>query len=123
MFPAGFAANCSAEPVPSHMRSSRLHACFPPARAPKTNPSSSELLASRFAPWTPVHADLARRIEALKGSVSIHIGLHPAHQIVSCRTHGNQIVRQAQAMLGKEIAKFQESALTRSMPVTWRMSR
>ena len=27
-----------------------------PARAPNTNPSSSELLASRFAPCTPVHA-------------------------------------------------------------------
>src|SRR5262249_4525706 len=27
-----------------------------PARAPKTSPSSNELLASRFAPCTPVHA-------------------------------------------------------------------
>ena len=34
----------------------KLSRIFRPARAPKTKPSSKELLASRLAPWTPVPA-------------------------------------------------------------------
>jgi len=37
-------------------RGAKIMAGAWPARAPKTNPSSRELLARRFAPWTPVEA-------------------------------------------------------------------
>ena len=41
-----------------------------PARAPNTRPSSSELLASRLAPWTPVHA--TSRPRRARASSSAH---------------------------------------------------
>ena len=60
-------------------------------RAPKTRASSSELLASRFAPWTPVHAASPRGPQPGHARAAVEAGRDAAHVIVRGRRHGDRL--------------------------------
>ena len=61
------------------------------ARAPKTSPSSSELLARRLAPCTPVAGHLARGVEARQRRAAVEVGGHAAHDVVGGRRHRDRV--------------------------------
>ena len=77
-----------------------------PARAPNTRPSSSELLASLFAPWTPVQATSPGGVESGNRRAAVEIGPDAAHDVVRRRTDRHpipcQIETRAPARLGDE---------------------
>ena len=60
------------------------------ARAPKTSPSSSELLASRLAPCTPVQATSPAAIQSRHRGAPRQVGGHAAHHVVRRRRHRNR---------------------------------
>ena len=70
---------------PGRRRPARI---APAARAPNTSPSSSELLASRLAPWTPVHATSPAANSPRHGRAAPQVGLDAAHDVVRRRPTG-----------------------------------
>ena len=64
------------------------------ARAPNTSPSSSELLASRLAPCTPVQATSPAANSPRDRRAAVEVGLDAAHDVVRGRAHRNPIGRQ-----------------------------
>ena len=66
------------------------------ARAPKTSPSSSELLASRLAPWTPVQAT-SPAANSPASDVLPFVGFDPTHDVVRSRTDRNGIEGEIEA--------------------------
>ena len=77
-------------------RSPRSSRIAHPARAPKTSPSSSELLARRFAPWTPVHATSPAAKSPGNRRSTVQIRLHAAHDVVGGRADRDAIARQVE---------------------------
>ena len=67
------------------------------ARAPNTSPSSSELLASRLAPWTPGARHLAGGEQPVDRRPAVEVGLDPAHHVVRGRTDRNAIGGQVES--------------------------
>ena len=59
-----------------------------PARAPNTTPSSSELLASRLAPCTPVQAASPAANKPGRAGAAVQIGPDAAHRVMRGGTHG-----------------------------------
>ena len=60
-------------------------------RAAKTSPSSRELDASRFAPWTPVHEHSPHAYRPSRRRATEQVGLDPARGVVLGRGHREQL--------------------------------
>ena len=67
-----------------------------PGPAPNTSPSSSELLASRLAPWTPVQATSPAANSPGTEVRPVEVGLDAAHHVVRGRADRNRIARQVE---------------------------
>ena len=67
------------------------------ARAPNTSPSSSELLASRLAPCTPVQATSPAANRPGDRRAAVEVGFDAAHDVVRRRAHRNAIAREIEA--------------------------
>ena len=67
------------------------------ARAPNTSPSSSELLARRFAPWTPVQAISPAANSPGNGRAAPLVGVDAAHHVVRGRADRNRIASRDRA--------------------------
>ena len=81
-----------------------------PARAPNTTPSSSELLARRFAPWTPFDATSPaanRRGMAVAPSRSVR---DTAHGVVRRRGHRGGLLLQVHAVFEARLVDARETA-------------
>ena len=65
--------------------------------APKTSPSSSELLASRLAPWTPVPATSPAAYRPGIVRPPLQVGRDAAHHVVRGRSHGDEVPRDVDA--------------------------
>ena len=68
----------------------------PAARAPNTSPSSSELLARRLAPCTPVQATSPAAYSPGTVGAAPQVGLDAAHDVVRRGSDGNQVAREVQ---------------------------
>jgi hypothetical protein len=55
------------------------------------------LLASRFAPWTPVHAASPAGKQTGQRGSSPFVGVDAAHDVVRGGTHRDEIVREIEA--------------------------
>ena len=82
--------------TPQRRRAASAAASRPPARAPNTSPSSSELLARRLAPWTPVHATSPAANSPGIDVRPVEIGLDAAHHVVRRRTDRHPIGREVE---------------------------
>ncbi len=109
------------------------------ARAPNTSPSSSELLASRLAPWTPVHATSPAANSPGTDVRAPFVGVDAAHDVVRRGADRNRIAREIEAhaggtsrrssetarrtYVGIEVRQRQEDAGRRSAPTSRTMLR
>ena len=84
------------------------------ARAPKTSPSSSELLASRLAPWTPVQATSPAANSRGTEVRAPLVGVDAAHHVVRRRTDRNPIARQVETDAASTSRQSSETVRARS---------
>ena len=70
-----------------------------PALAPKTTPSSSELLARRFAPCTPVQATSPAAKKRAQVGAPVQVRPHAAHRVVRGRVNRRRVFGQVHAVL------------------------
>ena len=80
------------------------------ARAPNTSPSSSELLARRLAPWTPVQAASPAAKRPAIDVPPVEIGLDATHDVVRGRAHWNPVSGQIEAGLLARVGDRRESS-------------
>ena len=85
-----------------------------PARAPNTSPSSSELLASRLAPWTPVHATSPAANSPGQRRPAVEIGDDAAHHVVRRRADRNAIASPDRGRRGGTRPRSAETARART---------
>ena len=92
----------------------RVPASPPPARAPNTSPSSSELLARRLAPCTPVQATSPAANRLSTDVRPSQVGLDAAHHVVGGRADRNRIGGQIEPDAAARLRDRRKRACARS---------
>ncbi len=91
-------------------------------RAPKTRPSSSELLARRFAPWTPGAGHLARGPEPAHARPAVEVHEHAAHVVVRGGSDRDRLAARVEPVAAAGLVTRSGTARGTSSPTASRAS-